>query len=271
MKKEKLRELIIKEAEKKGLHFNQVLMIVAYERAIARLVQNESLSESVIFKGGVVMRMAYGSNRFTKDLDASFEGIAEEEMKREVIGALRTDLDDCFEFELGEWSEITSEKNYSGHRYTSTFKFCGSSIQTLQFDFTISEFIGSGINKKLDGLMFDGVVSANIYSPEMILAEKIQTIVVRGGDNTRAKDIYDINFLLQSPIDRKLFKTLVNKVFKIRQTEIPESFTNLLQIPTDSLEKSWSKYRDKLRGAEFVNIWEEFSKSLEKIDNNYRG
>jgi len=266
MKKIKLKELIIEEAKKKNLHFNQMLMAVAYERAITRLVQNKNLSDSVIFKGGVVMRVVYGSDRFTKDLDASYEKISEENLKAEVSKSLTMNLEDQFEFMIGTWSSITDEQDYEGLRYSVDFKFEGSTIQALQFDFTVSEFTGSGVKIALDSEIYAIDVTAKVYSPEMILAEKIQTVVARGSSNTRAKDFYDINLLLRGSIDDGRFKTLVDRVFKVRETRQPKSFSELSGLDTKNLENSWLGYKSKLNGLEFKDVWLEFVSNLETLD-----
>ena len=69
---EQIKLHIKKQAEEQGIHYNQMLTIIAYERAMVRLLQNKKLYNSFIFKGGIIMRIAYESDRYTSDLDASF-------------------------------------------------------------------------------------------------------------------------------------------------------------------------------------------------------
>lgn len=105
------------QAEISGINYNQLLTIVAYERAMVRLVTDSKLQESIIFKGGMIMRTVYGSSRFTQDLDASFEGISSDDLKSSVENSLKVDLEDGFSFKKGSWSDITESKEYSGLRF----------------------------------------------------------------------------------------------------------------------------------------------------------
>jgi hypothetical protein len=49
---------------------NRVRTIVVLERIIARLVTNSFLKEHLVFGGGFVLFKEFGSNRFTRDVDA---------------------------------------------------------------------------------------------------------------------------------------------------------------------------------------------------------
>lgn len=68
--------------EKEGqFHLNELRVIIALERAIARLSQDKVLAEHLIFKGGFVLLKSFESPRFTRDADALARAIPKEKLK----------------------------------------------------------------------------------------------------------------------------------------------------------------------------------------------
>ena len=264
---EKIKLHIKKQADEQGIHYNQMIAIVAYERAMLRLLQSQKLYDSFIFKDGIIMRMAYKSERYTSDLDASFEGISHTHLKKEVERFLSIDLKDYFMFQNGKWLDISEGKDYKGLRFVIDFYFSGSKVQSIQIDFTLSELKKLFIQKEFKTAFFKDIFSAKIYSPEMIIAEKLQTIIQSGESNTRTRDLYDINYLMPN-VKKSLFKKSVNQVFKVRGTKIPDSFFNVIsKQDTKRLKESWIKYEKNLEEYNFHSLWKLFIKNLHKIDS----
>ena len=52
------------------LSINELRVIIALERAIARLEYEPILAEHLVFKGGLVLLKSFDSLRFTRDADA---------------------------------------------------------------------------------------------------------------------------------------------------------------------------------------------------------
>jgi len=74
-------------AEDSSYHINKLRVIVALERAIARIEQHKELSNHIIFKGGFVLLKIAGSQRFTRDADALAVNIDKERLKVSVYKA----------------------------------------------------------------------------------------------------------------------------------------------------------------------------------------
>lgn len=68
-RKEVLRELK-KLSQSSPLSINELRVILALERIIARVEVKKELKDKLIFKGGFVLLKTLLSNRFTRDLDA---------------------------------------------------------------------------------------------------------------------------------------------------------------------------------------------------------
>lgn len=210
------------------------------------------------------MRLVYNSSRFTKDLDASFTKISTEKLKFLVEGSLSEDLDDGFKFKSGRWSVINETNEYQGVRYSFEFSFLERISQSLQVDFTHSELQTNFKLHPLENLK----VSVKIYAKELIISEKLQTVVKRENLNTRAKDIYDINFLFESGFNPKELKDFIFLVFKVRETAIPDSFFIFAKsIDTNYLEQSWSYYlKHKKTKNSFSKEWEKFLDNMRALD-----
>ena len=275
MKKvEEIREGVKVEAQRLNLHFNQVLTMVAYERAIARLMSVDELRESIVFKGGMLMRVAYGSPRFTLDLDMSFEGMSQENLQDSVLDAMKMDYEDGFSFDLKGWKKITEQKDYSGIRLQTDFSFQGKYIQAMQMDFTVSEIKKSFVKKNLSLSLEGEKLACNVYSAEQILAEKIEALVSRGEKSTRSKDIFDINHLMSKSINKDKLSRLTDKIFKVRGTDKPKSFKEFFQdLDKERLKSSWQKYQNFTPvKMSFEDLYEEFEQNMTQVDSYlYRG
>ena len=57
-------------AKSSRLSINELRIILALERIVARIEAHEILREKLIFKGGFVLYKIFESERFTRDLDA---------------------------------------------------------------------------------------------------------------------------------------------------------------------------------------------------------
>ena len=100
------------------------------------------------------------------------------------------------------------------------------------------------------------------------MSEKLQTLVKKESLNTRAKDIYDINFLLDRDFDFNEFKNYLSLVFKVRETIKPDSFHDFAkEIDAITLEQSWSYFlKHKKTKRLFSEEWTEFLQKMKELD-----
>lgn len=90
-----LRDLANKE---QSFSLNELRLILALERATARLIAYRQLGQHLIFKGGFVLLKTAQAMRFTRDLDASAHDLNPNLLFGLVSEALSFDLDDGFWF-----------------------------------------------------------------------------------------------------------------------------------------------------------------------------
>src|SRR5215831_8141721 len=81
-----------------GLSANEIRIILALERIVARLTNDPKLNRHLVYKGGFVLLKTLGSDRFTRDLDALGVGIEKSQAENLVPEALAVDLIDGFWF-----------------------------------------------------------------------------------------------------------------------------------------------------------------------------
>ena len=85
----------------------------------------------------------------------------------------------------------------------------------------------------------DGELSWLVYPIETIIAEKLQTLVERGCNSSRAKDIYDLYFYLQKGHGESL-ETAILRCFEYRGTPIPTDLAAFLaKIDLSLLKQGW--------------------------------
>jgi len=93
------------------------------------------------------------------------------------------------------------------------------------------------------------IITINSYNIETILAEKFQTVIERGIDNTRMKDFYDIYMLINNKeLDKEMFHDVIINTFEARKTNIKklniESRINQV-LNSNLIENMFLKYASK--------------------------
>ncbi len=61
---------LAKRAKESALSINELRVVLALERVVARIEAHKVLREKLIFKGGFVLLKTFDNQRFTRDLDA---------------------------------------------------------------------------------------------------------------------------------------------------------------------------------------------------------
>jgi len=211
-----------------------------YLQNIILFILYQEIGQELIFKGGTALSKCFGSDRFSEDLDftmlkkKNFQEIIEKGLKRFFL-----------EYEV---KEINTENSLNlifrikGPLYNGSRQ----SLCKIKLDFSKRETIEAAITNKKIGYYMDNLPVFEIVCMNLkeILAEKVRTIYTRN----KARDVYDINFLINRKIDYDL--KLINKKL---------SFYNL--------KFSVKTFKNKL--LEKKGIWEREMKSLVKKTNDF--
>lgn len=259
-----------------SLTFNDLRIIVAIERLIARLESNSYLSGKLIYKGGYVLMRTTDSSRFTRDIDASTSVNNFVEFNKYINEAISTDLDDGMWFGDIKVQDLASAMPYPGKRFNMAFQIGLSSedpnklkkLSRIHLDVAFGEPEISVSNLSTGSFIeSEKPLSWKVYPFEKIAAEKIHAVISRGNANSRAKDIYDLVFMLENNhIDEKKLLISVHNTFELRDTQLPSDMADFVErLDTTVLKNSWNSVELGVEKEEFDNLWERFKVQLSNI------
>jgi predicted nucleotidyltransferase component of viral defense system len=252
---------------------NEIRIIVALERAIARLIQNKELADHLIFKGGFVLLKSYQSERFTRDADALAVSISKEKILSLVHSALYADLEDGFWFGDIQVEDLEDQDKYGAFRFDCAFhigqtdKRKVSHYSRIHIDIGFSDQIPDTGQQIMHSLLdIESPVSWKIYPAEFIVAEKLQTFFERGSANSRAKDLYDLNYLFPLCADQQVLLQAITNTFSNRNTDLPASFVSAAEkIDRTILKAAWAGVGTDKK-SDFDDAWKTFIGHLKVLD-----
>ena len=242
-------------AKKKGTTYQSISTAFLIERLLARLVLDKTLMKVLVFKGGYVGLRVYNSERYTIDLDALLLKADISKTLTKTIAAIEADIGDGTWFALESQIDLKTQGEYGGIRQVFRGGIGERPIeirkaQIIHFDLGIGDPVTpSPILTQTTELIGNDEICWLVYPVETIIAEKFQTLIERGGDNSRAKDVFDLYFYLPKA-NTQLLKQAINKCFEFRETELPIDPVKVLNnIDTTLLKKGWASAVASLKDA----------------------
>lgn len=255
---EKSKEL----ATKSGLTQLELYQRFMFERILERISLSK-YNNNFILKGGLLLSAMLGiESRSTRDMDISVKGIdvSEEKMVQVLNEILSMDINDSVKFEVVDVTDIRADDEYGGNKYHIVGKLENLKV-ALEIDIsTGDEITPKELNYEYISLFEDKKIQIDTYNVETILAEKIQTILVRGKYNTRMKDYYDIYFFLtklKNEINRDIFKKALNNTIVQRDSlDYLRDYEIILNDieQNDRMHSNWNSYRKKTKYAENIEF-----------------
>jgi len=204
-----------------------VLARYGIERLLWR-ISNSGMADDFILKGATLFVVWQGDMlRPTRDLDLLGHGSPQPErfaaIFKELCKQETASVDGLvFHPESVAASRIRAEEEYEGVRVRMLATLARTRID-IQVDIGFGDTVVPGPIKADFPTLFDlPQPSLWMYTPETVVAEKLQTIVELGIRTTRLKDFHDISKLLDS--DRLSLPNLeasVRATFERRRTAIP--------------------------------------------------
>ena len=162
---------------------------------LERLLERISVSKyqhNFILKGGFLIAAMVGlDTRATMDMDATIKGLpVNEENVREMFEEIcKIELDDDVTFLFRSIGEIREEDVYTGYRVSLSANYLPMSVP-LKLDITTGDKITpKEIEYQFKLLLEDRSISVLAYNLETIMAEKLETVISRGDQNTRSKSV----------------------------------------------------------------------------------
>lgn len=220
--------------------FNLLIERYALERMLFRL-SNSSHVHRFILKGGLLVSLwASDAYRPTRDADMLAYGDPKPEGSKDIFRELCTleSEADGLTFDPNTVTDqaIKEEQKYGGTRIVITSLLMDIKIR-VQFDIGFGDAVYPEAQIADYPTMLAGLTSPklNVYPRETVIAEKFETLIVRGLDNSRMKDYYDLWFLLHTfDFDGTTLARALQATFERRRTPI------LQKVPIGLSEQFYS-------------------------------
>lgn len=267
---ESVRQRLKNIAKSTGENPQVVLIRYVSERLMYRLSISR-YREDFVLKGAWLFYLWRMSRRSTRDVDllASVNNAVEnvEAIFAEVIEE-EVPHDDGLAFDRDSFAtqEIQLDGDYSGIRLRMT-AMLGRSKVRAQVDIGFDEaVVEEPVEAVLPVLLDYEPPRMKVYSPEVVIAEKLEAIVKLGTITTRFKDFFDVYVLARE--QNFAGATLVAQVsatFTHRGTEIPETLPPGLSDEFATDPESRAQWRAFLRRTESKDVPEEFREVVAAI------
>lgn len=254
--------------------------IVLQNYMLERLLERISISEyhdNFILKGGFLLAAMVGlDTRATMDMDATIKGlpVTKEAISEMFAEICKIHIDDDINFEFSGIADIREEDEYGGYRVSLTGNYSPMAVP-LKIDITTGDKITPREMVYSFNLMFEErSISVLAYTIETILAEKLETIISRGDQNTRPRDFYDVyilNTLQKQNIDNQILKEAFAATVKKRGTEhIVANYKEIIENISKNyvMKDQWTRYQKEFEYAKdisFENTCKAVNELMEEI------
>jgi predicted nucleotidyltransferase component of viral defense system len=237
-------------AKERNMTPAEVWQNVIHERFLVRLCRS-SHRDHFILKGGVLLAKHIDIGRETKDLDFSVRNIQSDinQLSKAMERIVSLDLADGFTFRDIQTEPLDHfHMEYAGARIK--MQAClGKARLPLFIDLGFGDLVPAKEEKimllaSVKGALFEDNVHLPCYPIEFIFAEKLETVIFRGRENSRMKDYHDLYTMTKESMTlNKMGATqAIQAVFQHRRTplSIPIDFDSLA---ISSLQHYWHRYR----------------------------
>lgn len=246
-----------------------------------RLLERISISKyhhNFVLKGGFLIAAMVGlDTRATMDMNATIKDwpVNEESIKKMFFDICNTDLHDNITFELKKICEIREGDKYTGYRVSISANYPPMAVP-LKLDITTGDKITpEAIRYGYKLLLEDKEISVLAYNLETIMAEKLESIVSRGDQNTRLRDFYDVYILMKlqyKNIEPEYLKAALDATSKKRGTsEVLRDYKNIIAVVKKSgvMNSQWRTYQKNFEYAADISFDEACDAVMHMMDMYY--
>lgn len=264
-----LKAVINKTAKEKHIPAQLVMQNYMLERLLERISRSK-YQGNFILKGGLLIASMVGlHSRATMDMDATIRNhpVNENSIKTMFEEIVSIPIDDDISFSFQGVGEIRKNDAYGGYRISLTANFPPMKVP-LKLDITTGDKITpEAVEYKYPMMFSDGTLEIFAYNLETILAEKLETVISRGDQNTRPRDFYDIFILSKlkgNVINLDTLRRALSETSRKRNSSdlIPQ-YRSIVErvIESTAMQQHWKTYQRDYEYAREV----EFSLACETI------
>lgn len=221
-----IRQRLLNRARQEQETFDAVLNRFGRERLLYRIGISK-YRDQFLLKGAMLFALWYDMpHRPTRDMDLLGFGAGElfvlERVFREITQQL---VEDGLRFsETVKAEEIRKEANYAGARVTLLANLEQARIP-LQVDIGFGDLVTPAAEQIDYPVLLEDLNPPRLgaYPVYTVIAEKLQAIVSLGMVNSRLKDFFDLQVLLErEQLDELVLAEAVRRTFAVRSTPLPQ-------------------------------------------------
>jgi len=257
-------------------HISAQLVLQNY--MLERFLERVSLSryrDNYIIKGGFLIASLVGlDSRATMDMDATIKGylVDENAICTMIEDIIAVHVDDDISFRFKSIGEIREGAEYSGFRVALSADYENMAVP-LKLDITTGDRITPReieYNYKL--MLENRSISILAYNLSTILAEKLETVISRGDQNTRPRDYYDIYILTRLQAKNIDMDTLSDALKATAQkrgsARLMTQYADIMRMvrESDIMKRQWNDYRNLFDYAAGIEFEETCSAVIEVMD-----
>ena len=254
-------------AKDKKISAQAVLQNYLMRRFLFRLSKTEYKDKFVV-KGGMLISSIVGvEHRSTMDIDTTLRNLplTEASIRQAFEIICSVESDDGLGFSFESIGPIRDDDEYGGYRVSFYANF-GKINAPMSMDVSTGDVITPEARKYIFSDMFDGDDCFELwtYTIETVLAEKVETILSRGIDNTRPRDFYDICVLSAYDYDHTVFHDAFEATSRHRGSfdKISDHEGILIIIENDPvMQNRWKTYSSEMIYARDIS----FAETIEAI------
>lgn len=266
-----IRQRLLNYSKSSNQSFAEVLQYYTMERFLSRLSCSE-YRDKFILKGAMLIRAwTPAKSRPTMDIDL-LGRISNEHgyIKQVMAEILSIQENDGIRFHphtlLTE--VIKEDADYEGVRVTFRAELSKAEIN-MQIDIGFGDIVYPSTNRiEIDALLEFPKLNLSCYSPESVIAEKLEAMIKLDFINSRIKDFFDIWMLSRFfKFDPETLARAISKTLTQRQTLLPDMIPALSKEFSEEKQLQWKAFckRTKLNYApeDFYEVLEEIKRFLE--------
>ena len=250
-----LKAVVKNIAKEKKISAQLVLQNYMLERFLERVSVSEYRNNFIIKGGLLIVSMVGLNSRTTMDMDATIKRypVSEETIQKMVEEIIKINLEDEITFTFKSIGEIREGDEYTGYRIALSANYPPMAVP-LKLDITTGDKITPReVEYEYKLMMEDRSICVLAYNMATILAEKLETVISRGDQNTRPRDFYDIYILTKLQAENIDLETLA---FALDATTRKRE--------SSSVVKQYHKIMETVRNSEIMNRqWQNYQKDFD--------
>lgn len=224
----------------------------AMERYLERVAESE-YKRNLVLKGGMlVTSMLDVGQRMTRDTDVTMldEVLDVESAVAMARSIASIPLEDGMAFDIEDACEIMEDSEYGGVRIEMR-AYLGKTEIPMNLDISTGDALTpSAVRYSYRLMLEDRDIDILAYNVETVLAEKIETMLIRSALNTRMRDFYDMWALsnMGSDIDYAILAEAVAVTAETRGHDVAladyEKTIDALKS-SEEMARHWVRYQDR--------------------------